>query len=292
MSNDIVKSEFSLMPTSFAEAERFAKIIADSDLAPKDYKGKPGNVLIAMQWGSELGIKPLQALQSIAVINGRPSIWGDALIAIAQNHPDCEWIKETDDGHTATCTVKRKNHEPHTVSFSMDDAKKAGLSDKQGPWSQYPARMRQMRARAFALRDKFSDALKGFQCVEESIDLPPEKEITVLDDITAKLSAPKVEIKTIEQPQASTETINQETGEITPPKLDAVIESINACTNISDLETLIDAASLLSSADKLLARKTYAAKLKELKLREVKEPDNKSDLDESWEEFQNEKENG
>jgi hypothetical protein len=57
----------------------------------------------------------------------------------------------------------------------MDDAKAAGLQGKQGPWTQYPKRMRQMRARAFALRDVFPDVLRGLPVAEEVMDIPPEK---------------------------------------------------------------------------------------------------------------------
>src|ERR1700675_2806847 len=64
-------------PVNLTEAVALAKLIASSELAPKDYKGKPGNCLIAMQLGAELGVAPMQAIQNIAVINGRPSVWGD-----------------------------------------------------------------------------------------------------------------------------------------------------------------------------------------------------------------------
>src|SRR3546814_15538068 len=45
-------------------------------------------------------------------------------------------------------------------------------SGKQGPWSQYPQRMRQMRARAWAMRDGFADVLKGIGIAEEVRDFP------------------------------------------------------------------------------------------------------------------------
>jgi hypothetical protein len=163
---------FSLTPTTFAEAERFAKLVADSELAPKDYRGKPGNVLVAMQMGAELGLSPMQALQNIAVINGRPSVWGDAMLALCQAHPDFEDLEETDDGNQAVCKVRRRGRSVVTGTFSMADAKKANLDSKQGPWTQYPRRMRQMRARGFALRDAFADVLRGLIAAEEAADLP------------------------------------------------------------------------------------------------------------------------
>jgi len=151
------RQQFDLSPQTFEQALTFADILADSDLVPKDFKGKPGNCLIAMQWGAELGLKPLQALQNIAIINGRPALWRDAVIALVRSSPLCEYISEADDGGTAVCRVKRRGESEEVRTFSMDDAKVAGLLGKSGPWTQYPKRMRQMRARAFALRDVFAE---------------------------------------------------------------------------------------------------------------------------------------
>ncbi|MEF8689399.1 UNVERIFIED_CONTAM: hypothetical protein NO986_18200 [Comamonas sp. A-3] len=164
-------SQFDLSPQNFEQALTFSNYLADSDMVPKDFKGKPGNCLIAMQWGAELGLKPLQSLQNLAVINGRPALWGDAVIALVLSSPVCEYVTEDDDGHTATCRVKRKGAPEQSRTFSMEDAQKAGLAGKQGPWSQYPKRMRQMRARAFALRDVFPDVLRGMPVAEELQDM-------------------------------------------------------------------------------------------------------------------------
>lgn len=158
-------------PVTFEQALVFADRLAESDLVPKDYQKKPGNCLVAMQWGAEVGLKPLQALANIAVINGRASLWGDAMLALVRSNPLCEWVVETDDGTTATCKVKRRGDpEPQVRTFSIDDARQAGLMNKAGPWTQYPKRMRQMRARAFALRDVFPDVLRGLASAEEMTD--------------------------------------------------------------------------------------------------------------------------
>lgn len=164
-------SQFDLSPQTFDQALTFSDYLAESDLVPKDFKGKPGNCLIAMQWGSELGLKPLQSLQNLAVINGRPALWGDAVIALVLASSVCEYVTEDDDGKTAYCRVKRKGSPEQVRSFSMEDATKAGLAGKAGPWTQYPKRMRQMRARAFALRDVFPDVLRGMPIAEELQDM-------------------------------------------------------------------------------------------------------------------------
>ena len=172
-----------LSPRNFEQALTFSQYLADSDMVPKDFKGKPGNCLVAMQWGAELGLKPLQALQNLAVINGRPALWGDAVIALVRSSPLCEFVIETDDGHSATCRVKRRGEPEQSRTFSVDDAKQAGLMGKQGPWMQYPKRMRQMRARAFALRDVFADVLKGIPMAEELQDTPAERHMGMVDEV-------------------------------------------------------------------------------------------------------------
>lgn len=176
MSTELIASKsFLPAPTTFDEAWRLSQVLADSDMVPKDFKGKPGNCMIAMQWGSDLGIPGIQALQNIAIINGRPSIWGDAAKALVIGRADCEDIQEFFEGDgdnlTAVCIAKRKGRSPVTSKFSIADAKSAGLFGKQGPWTQYRNRMLQMRARGFALRDAFPDALRGLSIAEESQDI-------------------------------------------------------------------------------------------------------------------------
>lgn len=168
------RQHFDLSPQTFEQALTFAGYLADSDMVPKDFKGKPGNCLVAIQWGMEIGLKPLQAMQNIAVINGRPSLWGDAVIALVRSSPVCEYVIETQNDTSATCRVKRRGEPEQERTFTRDDAKAAGLLGKQGPWSQYPKRMMQMRARAFAVRDVFPDVLKGLPVAEEIMDMPKD----------------------------------------------------------------------------------------------------------------------
>jgi hypothetical protein len=176
-------STFDLSPRNFEQALTFCDYLADSEMVPKDFKGKPGNCLVAIQWGAELGLKPLQAMQNLAVINGRPALWGDAVIALVRSSPLCEFVMESDDGTTATCRVKRRGEPEQSRTFSIDDAKTAGLQGKAGPWSQYPKRMRQMRARAFALRDVFPDVLRGLPVAEEVMDTPTERHMGPVEEV-------------------------------------------------------------------------------------------------------------
>lgn len=150
----------------------FAQVASNSDLVPKDYKSRPENAFIAIQMGRNVGLKPMQALQNIAVINGRGCVYGDGALAVVRNSGKLEYIEEiapTDKEPFATCKIKRKD-EPEVVrTFSWQEAVKAGLSNKQ-VWRTYPKRMMLMRARGFALRDAFADYLQGIAIREEVED--------------------------------------------------------------------------------------------------------------------------
>lgn len=162
------------IPQTLEEAWRLAGALATSGMTPKSYGSDQNKIMVGMMAGAEVGLTPMAALQSIAVIGNNPSLWGDGALGLIQASGLLEDMEETDDGNTATCTLKRKGRTtPIVRSFSMDDAKRAGLSGKAGPWTQYPARMRQMRARAFAMRDGFADVLRGLHIAEEARDYAP-----------------------------------------------------------------------------------------------------------------------
>lgn len=160
-----------LVPQSLDEAFRVSQAIAASGLAPRGLE-KPEQIMVAIMAGAELGFAPFQSLQSFAVVNGRPTLWGDGLVAVVRRN-GCT-IREWHEDDTAFCEVKRPDTgETILRSFSQADAAKAGLSGKTGPWQQYPQRMRAMRARAWAVRDGCADMLRGFQVAEEVQDYQP-----------------------------------------------------------------------------------------------------------------------
>lgn len=164
--------------TSFDEMWRMAKVMILSGMMPKGLQ-KTEAVFVALEMGLEVGLAPMQAVQNIAVINGRPSIWGDAALGLVRGSGLLDWITEKfvgeypDGSFTAVCIAKRRGEpEPLKREFSVTDAKVADLWSKQGPWKQYPKRMLQMRARSWALRDGFTDVLKGLKVAEEAMDTP------------------------------------------------------------------------------------------------------------------------
>lgn len=172
-----------IVPQDFDGAWRIANAVVKAGMAPKGLD-TPEKAMVAIMHGMEVGMTPMAALQSIAVVNGRPTIWGDGALGLVQGsglmESHKEWFEGTGETRKAICTVKRKGDpEIKTGEFSVADAKKAGLWGKAGPWSQYPDRMLKMRARGFALRDGFSDVLRGLGIAEEVQDIQPIKDVTL-----------------------------------------------------------------------------------------------------------------
>lgn len=150
--------------------------LASSELVPKSFRGKPQDLFICWAMGYQVGLTPEQSMQCIAVINGKPAMWGDDMLALCMAHKEFDDIIEdaiiNSEGSVIgyNCTVKRKGKAPKSNSFTLDMAKKAGLLSKGGVWTQYPERMLKLRARGFTLRDAFPDALKGIKPREEVED--------------------------------------------------------------------------------------------------------------------------
>lgn len=278
MANDLITQTPTrgLIPTNIEEAYRMAKAFALAEMLPKSYgTGDPDKMaakaFTAMQLGAEVGMSPMQSIQSIAVVNGMPSIWGDAQKAIVFNHRDCIDIVETtkgtfpNDDYTAICVAKRKNKEDVTEEFSVADARKAGLWGKSGTWSSHPKRMLKYKARAFALRDQFPDALKGLthsaEEMEGMVDITPSnnnvpsqkkerKEATEINEILANQGI-IIHENNAEKPQESMP--NQEKSAIRPlihPPISSSEKSITKSQpNNAAKERADKIANLLKSAN-------------------------------------------
>jgi hypothetical protein len=157
---------------------RLSKALAMSgDMIPKHFQNQPEAIMAALLRGREVGLAPMQALSAIAVINGRATIWGDALPALMQragHHVDVQ-LEGAGDDLTAVATLTRGDTGKVVIRrFSMADAKRAGLLGKPGPWQQYPQRMLALRARAWAIRDGAADALMGLSVAEYDETTGPE----------------------------------------------------------------------------------------------------------------------
>jgi hypothetical protein len=178
-----------IVPDNFDSAYRLATVIASSGAVPKsfcDYDKHTqvstvnvARVALAILHGLEVGLTPMAAIQSISVINGMPTIYGDGALGLVQASGLLEDIEETvekdKDGTPllGRCRVKRRDRKQWVEQeFTQAEAKRAGLWTKErSPWLTYPQRMLKMRARSWALRDAFPDVLRGLGIREEVEDM-------------------------------------------------------------------------------------------------------------------------
>jgi len=246
---------------------------SQTGMVPKQYQGKPEDAAVAIQWGMEIGLQPLQALQNIAVISGMPALWGDALIAIIKGSGQCEYIRSEfdDESMTAIVSTKRKGEPEETRSFSMADAKSAGLSGRQ-TYQQHPKRMLNARARSHVLRDVYADLLRGFQVREivEEDHKNNEKDITpgqseTLKALLSKPSEPKaVEAKQEPEPEPKSKSAQKQSN---PDGVKAMESLIAECKSLDELQLLatdIKESPRLNQSEKAGLRKAWGEKKKGL----------------------------
>jgi hypothetical protein len=204
-----------IIPKTVEEAARLAKAVIIGGFAPDSYKDKsgiidPNKVMLGIMSAMEAGLQPLYGLRQIAIINNRPTIWGDAAMALVQSRniiddyneeqvgklPDSTDLSKWSDDYGWKVTIKRKGQKGSYVGiFTVGMAKRSKLwmHPKKDPWREYPDRMLKIRARAFALRDGFADALAGLAIreeVEDFIEATPEKHIEIDLSDTPQIEAP------------------------------------------------------------------------------------------------------
>lgn len=198
-------SAMAFIPKTPEEIKWTVGMIVGSELVPDTYIDRRTNkpdqkkMAIAILKGLEVGVPPLTAINNIAIINGRPSIWGDLAVALVQRQNLVDAIESEeigtlpkpgdtpdkfDDSYGIEYRMKRKGTEGmYSAKFTVGMAKRAKLwmNPKKAPWCLYPDRMLLNRARAFVLRDGFSDCLAGLAIREEAEDIPAEKTIEHTD---------------------------------------------------------------------------------------------------------------
>lgn len=170
-----------IMPTSFEDVQRFANVAVKAGFFKGNQETALALATLAIMQGMELGIQPMQSIQQIAVINGRCQVWGDLIPGLiwSHGHEIDERLEGEGDETVAYCKITRgDNGKVIERLFSVKQAKVAGLWKKAGPWTQYPDRMLQMRARGFCARDAIPDVLRGMAIREEMQDVPEPRDIT------------------------------------------------------------------------------------------------------------------
>jgi hypothetical protein len=153
---------FSYITAGLQERADYIARLAPSTILPTAYRGNAANAFVAAETGAALGLEPLQALASIAVINGRATLSSDLMAAVIRRAGHTLRIVENNP-ESVTATLIRADDKKFefTVTWDKDKAVKAGLWGQRGPWSQYPTQMLRARAITEVARQGASEALMG-----------------------------------------------------------------------------------------------------------------------------------
>lgn len=141
---------------------QFARALAAASLLPRQYQQNPGNVLIAMELGEALGIPAIQAINSIHVIEGKPSASADLMAALVRKAGHKLRVTVARNPLHVVATLIRADDPdyPFEAEWDEEKAKTAGLIGK-GNWKTYPDQMMRNRAITEVIRMGASDAMYG-----------------------------------------------------------------------------------------------------------------------------------
>lgn len=184
------------MELQLGQQMEFAKALAVSDLLPNVYRGKPGNVLLAIGLGQTMGLSPAESVTRIYVVDGKPSA-GAELIASNVRRAGHK-LRVKGDAQACVATIIRADDPDFefTESFTIDDAKRAKLLGKDN-WQNYPAAMLRARAITAVARAACPEALYGVSYTMEEIsdDIVPPAAVSLQE----KLTLPKADVVTSAQ---------------------------------------------------------------------------------------------
>lgn len=150
-----------------------AKIVAQSSLIPAEYRGKPADIVWAMDIGDALGVPYTQVMQSMVVARGKMTMSADLMGAVVRRAGHKLRLRE--DGDSVTADLIRADDPDYAFTVTWDKAKAqaAGLWGSRGPWQQYPRQMLRARAITEVCRQGASDALAGTVYTPEELEPTP-----------------------------------------------------------------------------------------------------------------------
>lgn len=174
MTTDIVPYQTtSAAPTKWVDlvgpAASLAAQIANTDFVPAAMRGKPAAVAACILFGDELGLGPMQSLSKIDVIDGRPAPKAELARALVLGAGHELWFEENTSQRCTVVGKRRGTGREERVTWTMEDAKRAGLDGKQN-WRKWPRAMLVARASAELCRNSFSDCLGGITLFAEEVD--------------------------------------------------------------------------------------------------------------------------
>jgi hypothetical protein len=243
MSNE---NALAIIPRTLTEVSSLAEVLAQSTLMPKDLLGKAPNVVVQILAGQELGLSPMAAIRGIHVIEGKPILAADTMVALVLRSGLAEYftcVEDTDE--RVTYETKRKgNPTAQRMSWTVADTKRAGVQLKDN-WRMHPRAMMRARAKSALARDVYPDILAG------TYD-PDEIQVPAREQARPAVVAPVVDVEDAEIVEDAT------------PRALALIEAAATVDALKACAAEIKALGLTGEAQ-ATASAAYRARLDALK---------------------------
>lgn len=172
-----VENQLQFIPRTMDEAWEMATWFARSGMLPKHLIGKPSDILVTIAFGRELGLSPMQAIQDVYVVHGKPGVSADLAQALCISRPEvCLYFQMVESNERiATFETHRKgNPTPTRLSYTVEEAKAAGLF-KNDVWSRFTARMLRNRAKSMLAKEVYPDLTKNVYDVDEVREIEMEQ---------------------------------------------------------------------------------------------------------------------
>lgn len=175
---------------SMNDKMQYAQALAQASLLPKQYQRNPGNVLLAVELGESLGIPPIQAINTVHVIEGKPSASSGLISALVRRAGHTLRVKGDDQSATAEIVRSDDPDFTYSVTWDMGRARNAGVTGKDN-WKKYPAAMLKARAITEVARDACQEALMGVQYTPEELGAVVDEEGNVVDQSGPRGTQPR-----------------------------------------------------------------------------------------------------
>lgn len=226
-----------LVPTSsspLTDRIRYAQELANATLLPPAYRKQPSNVLLAMEYGRALGLDTITAIQSVHVVDGKPTASSQLIGGLVRRAGHRLRVDGND--QRAVAEIVRRDDPEFTFrsEWTIERARAAGLTGK-GVWKTYPAAMLKARAITEVARDACPEALSGVSYTSEELgyDGPTP-------DPAPMLTAPTVPVAALTGPGSDPiDAVIVEDGPITPDQM-KLLSAVLADTGIVDKKQRLD----------------------------------------------------
>lgn len=240
-------------PETATEAWQLSKYYERSKLLPKQLVST-ADVFVTIMAGRDFGWSPMQSLRGIYVVEGKPSLSSDAMVAIAKTSGKCRYFRLIQsDAKSATYETHREGDpEPVRMGFTIAEAEIAGLLAKKGPWHSYPARMLRNRAKSILCKEVYEDIFFGTYEQDEAaeIDVTPHHQNGSVNPVPAAPASVAAAV------QKSADPDNSQPGtavEVDPEEVfEGFRQKMLAAPDVKSLRALADEIKLAHEKKKIL----------------------------------------